>query len=166
MTSSAAHVEFIGNRLGEIAARPGGNRARILELAYLGLWVAGARPEDPAAAPERYAELAQKLFELATPFGCADLVEADAGGGLRPAEKLTEGPVREKIDQFLDDTFWTELVQRLAERDLRAELGATKLADELTEGEAARLTALEDRYWREFEQAGVDHLVVLQGGRG
>ena len=34
MTSSAAHVEFIGRRLGEIAARPGGNRPRILELAY------------------------------------------------------------------------------------------------------------------------------------
>ena len=34
MTTSAAHVEFIGTRLGEIAARPGGNRPRILELAY------------------------------------------------------------------------------------------------------------------------------------
>ncbi|HAO77588.1 MAG TPA: hypothetical protein DCQ92_01190 [Verrucomicrobia subdivision 3 bacterium] len=34
MTTSAAHVEFIGSRLGEIAARPGGNRPRILELAY------------------------------------------------------------------------------------------------------------------------------------
>jgi biotin carboxylase len=34
MTSSAAHVEFIGSRLGEIGARPGGNRPRILELAY------------------------------------------------------------------------------------------------------------------------------------
>jgi biotin carboxylase len=34
MTTSAAHVEFIGRRLGEIAARPGGNRPRILELAY------------------------------------------------------------------------------------------------------------------------------------
>ena len=34
MSSSAAHVEFIGSRLGEIAARPGGNRPRILELAY------------------------------------------------------------------------------------------------------------------------------------
>jgi hypothetical protein len=34
MTNSAAHVEFIGSRLGEIAARPGGNRPRILELAY------------------------------------------------------------------------------------------------------------------------------------
>ena len=34
MTSCAAHVEFIGPRLGEIAARPGGNRPRILHLAY------------------------------------------------------------------------------------------------------------------------------------
>ena len=34
MTNGVAHVEFIGNRLGEIAARPGGNRARILELAF------------------------------------------------------------------------------------------------------------------------------------
>jgi biotin carboxylase len=33
MKSSAAHVEFIGTRLGEIAARPGGNRPRILEMA-------------------------------------------------------------------------------------------------------------------------------------
>jgi hypothetical protein len=34
MTYSAAHVEFIGSWLGEIAARPGGNRPRILEMAY------------------------------------------------------------------------------------------------------------------------------------
>jgi biotin carboxylase len=34
MTTSAAHVEFIGSRLGEIAARPGGNRPHILSLAY------------------------------------------------------------------------------------------------------------------------------------
>lgn len=34
MTSAAAHVEFIGRRLGEIGARPGGNRPRILEMAF------------------------------------------------------------------------------------------------------------------------------------
>jgi biotin carboxylase len=33
MTSVAAHVEFIGLRLGEIGARPGGNRPRILDMA-------------------------------------------------------------------------------------------------------------------------------------
>jgi len=140
--------------------------ARILELAHLGLWVAGSRPDEPGSAPDRYAEVAQKLFGLATAFGCADLVGEDEAGGWRPSEKLADGPAREKLDQFLDDTFWTELVQRLAERDLRAELGATKLSDELSPEETTRLTALEDGYWREFEQRGVDHLVVLQGGRG
>jgi biotin carboxylase len=34
MRTCAAHVEFIGTCLGEIGARPGGNRPRILELAY------------------------------------------------------------------------------------------------------------------------------------
>lgn len=33
LTNNAAHVEFIGARLGEIGARPGGNRPRILEMA-------------------------------------------------------------------------------------------------------------------------------------
>jgi hypothetical protein len=139
---------------------------RLLELVHLGLWVTGSRPEDPATMPERYADVAEKTFQLAELFGCADLVEADVNGQLFPAEKLTGGPVQEKLDQFVEDAFWGELVGRLAERDLRAELGATKLSDELTDEEEERLAALEDSYWREFEASGVDHLVVLRGGKG
>src|SRR3954470_20091212 len=126
--------------------------ARLLELAHLGLWVAGARPDDPGTMPERYADIAQKAFALAEPLGCADLVETDESGQFRPAEKLTAGPVQEKLEQFVEDAFWGELVQRLAERDLRDELGPTKLSDELTEEETARLEALEAHYWPEFEQ--------------
>ena len=57
-------------------------------------------------------------------------------------------------------------VERLAERDLRSELGATKLSDELTEDEEKRLEEIEDSYWREFEAKGTDFLVLLKGGRG
>ncbi|MSU65517.1 MAG: hypothetical protein EXS38_05320 [Opitutus sp.] len=140
--------------------------ARLLELAHLGLWMAGARPDDPATMPERYADLAQKTFALAETFGCADLVESDVNGQYFPNEKLTDGPVREKIEAFVEDAFWGELVGRLAERDFRSEAGATKLGDELDDEQADRLTALEDGYWREFETHGVDHLVVLRGGKG
>jgi hypothetical protein len=140
--------------------------ARMLELIHLGLWVAGSRPEDPATMPERYAAVAQKAFGLAELFGCGDLVETDVNGQHFPTEKLTEGPVREKIDKFVEDAFWSELVLRLAERDLRAELGATKLSEELTDEEEERLAAIEDNYWREFETRGVDHLVLLRGGQG
>jgi hypothetical protein len=140
--------------------------ARLLELTHMGLWVAGARPDDPATMPERYTDVAQKVFSLAEPLGCGDLVEVDVNSQYFPTEKLTSGPVHEKIDRFVEDAFWSELVARLAERDLRTELGATKLADEFSEDEEERLAGLEDSYWREFETRGVDHLVVLRGGKG
>jgi hypothetical protein len=141
---------------------------RLLELTHLGLWVAGSRPDDPATMPERYEELAQKVFGLAEMFGCADLVESDVNGELFPNEKLTDGLVREKLEAFVEDAFWSELVGRLGERDLRAEQGkeAAQPGEELGEAELERLEALEDSYWREFEASGVDHLVVLRGGKG
>ena len=57
-------------------------------------------------------------------------------------------------------------MERLAERDLRSELGATKLSEELNEEEEKRLEEIEDSYWREFEAKGTDFLVLLKGGRG
>lgn len=141
--------------------------ARLLELVHLGLSVAGVRADDPATMPERYADLAQKVFGLAEVFGGADLVEADVNGVLFPNEKLTEGVAREKLDAFAEDVFWSELVSRLAARDLRQELGAALAEDaELSEEQEAKLAEIEDAYWREFEARGVDHLVLLRGGRG
>jgi hypothetical protein len=140
--------------------------ARILELAYLGLRVASSDSETPDSLPERYADAAQKLFALATPFGCADLVEEVAEDEFQPSEKLESGPVLEKLARFTEDAFWRELVERLAERDLRSELGATKLTEELNEEEEKRLEEIEDSYWRKFEAKGTDFLVLLKGGRG
>jgi len=140
--------------------------ARILELAYMGLRVASSDSETPDSLPERYADAAQKLFALATPLGCADLVEEVAEDEFQPSEKLENGPVLEKLARFTEDAFWRELVERLAERDLRAELGATKLTEELNEEEEKRLEEIEDSYWREFEAKGTDFLILLKGGRG
>lgn len=138
---------------------------RVLELAQMGLHVAASSSEEPDVVPERYAALEQKLLELAAPLGCADLVEASPEGSYLPASKLETG-VAEKLEEFSEGVFWRELVERLAERDLRTELGPTKLGDELNEEETKRLEEIEDRYWREFETCGTDHLVLLTGGRG
>lgn len=140
--------------------------ARLLELVHLGLWVSGARPEDPATMPDRYADIAQKAYSLAETFGCGEQVEVDVNGQYFPSEKLATGPVQEKLEQFVEDAFWSELVGRLAERDLRHDLGVTKMSESLSEDEEQKLTAIEDNYWREFETAGVDHLIVLRGGKG
>lgn len=140
---------------------------RLLELVHLGLSVAGARADDPATMPERYADVAQKVFGLAEVFGCADLVEADVNGEFFPHEKLTEGAVREKLEAFAEDVFWSELAARLALRDLRTDEGAAAVeTEELSPENDEKLAEREDAYWREFETHGVDHLVLLRGGRG
>ena len=59
--------------------------ARLLELAHLGLWMGGARPDDPATMPERYAELTQKIFGLAETFGCAEGEPMKRDAQVRPA---------------------------------------------------------------------------------
>jgi hypothetical protein len=93
-------------------------------------------------------------------------VEVDVNGQYFPNEKLTGGPAGDKLDQFVEDTFWGELVGRLAERDLRVENGPEKMGEELSEDAEEQLVVLEDSYWREFETKGVDNLIVLRGGKG
>jgi hypothetical protein len=67
LTYAAAHVEFIGARLGEIGARPGGNRPRILEMAYgmdmLYAYYQILRGETPDLQPNRNLAAA-----IVTPF--------------------------------------------------------------------------------------------------
>lgn len=141
--------------------------ARLLELVQMGLTVAGAKADDPATMPERYEAVAQKMFGLAATFGCADFVEADVNGQFFPNEKLTTGIIEGTIEGFAEQVFWNELGARLASRDLRVEIGEEAAeVEELPPAHEEKLAASEDAYWREFEQHGIDHLVLLRGGRG
>jgi hypothetical protein len=144
--------------------------ARLLEMAYIAGWVASSHDEESAAA-RRYAELEQKLLAAATPMGCADYVDGARAelGPLLPSRKLEEeSPARKAIERFEEDTFWDELVSRLAERDYAREILKEPLAAGLTEEErqghmVKRLNALETRYFEEFEKNGLDNLLILFG---
>jgi hypothetical protein len=90
--------------------------ARLLELAYLGRWVVASRKGEDAPPARRYDDIFKKLFELAPSLGCADLAEESDDGVPGPSAKLEEEEhVREFIAEFENDTFWSELVTRLAE---------------------------------------------------
>jgi hypothetical protein len=143
---------------------------QLLELAHLGMWVVtGYQGEDTAAA-KRYFALDQKLMELATELGCADLVEERADGTLQPAPKLAEDErVKELQTEFQNDVFWHELVARLADRDFAAEQARKAVETPGVEPppSAEELTKkIEDRYWDEFEKNDLRNVVLLRGGRG
>jgi hypothetical protein len=143
--------------------------ARLLELVLLGMRVVEGRQGELASAAARYTELEQKLFELAAPCGCADLVDVGERGQLVASEKLLDDERLNKLaDAFNNDTFWHELVNRLADRDL-----ATEQVRQMGFGGGgpaidadARLRQIEDAYWSEFEAHDLAHLLLLRGGRG
>lgn len=142
---------------------------RLLELVHLGMRVVEGRQGEESPHVQRYAELEEKLYELATPLGCADLVDVAPDGRLAPSEKLLTDERLEKIaGDYDNDTFWHELVTRLADRDLAAEQARQAV---LGSGgpsidAEARLRKLEDAYWDEFEQNDLANILLLRGGRG
>jgi hypothetical protein len=144
--------------------------ARLLEMSYIAMWVAGSHDENSSAA-RRYAELEQKLLTLATPLGCADYIDGtpEDGQPLFPSRKLEEdSPASKAIDAFEDASFWDELASRLAERDYARELLKTPLPSDLSndarhEHLVKRVGELEEKYWAEFEKGGLDNFLVLFG---
>ncbi len=143
---------------------------QLLELVHLGMWaVTGYQGEDTALA-KRYFAFDQKLMQLATEMGCADLVEERPDGTLQPSPKLAEDDrIKELQLDFQNDAFWHEFVQRLADRD---HLGAAAKRTLDTPGvEPApstdeQLKKLEERYWKEFEKNDLANVVILRGGKG
>src|SRR5689334_12949500 len=143
---------------------------QLLELVHLGMWTVTAYQGEDTAAAKRYYALDQRLMELATDLGCADLVETREDGSLQPAPKLAEDDrVRDLQSEFQNDVFWHELVQRLADRDLAGEQAKRTLDTPGVEPPPSRedqLKQLEDRYWKEFEKNDLAHVVLLRGGKG
>jgi hypothetical protein len=146
---------------------------RLLQMLYLAdRMLNGRRDDEPAGLRLKCEEVLQSFLGYATPFGCADLVEETETGPLNFSEAVPDEPgVKEAVHDYDDDTFWQELVARLAERDYERLHGRPAAPDpdgppESEADEDAReeeLARLEDEYWREFETDGVKNLVVLKG---
>ena len=143
---------------------------QLLELVHLGMWAVTGYQGDDTAAAKRYFALDQKLLELATEAGCADLVETREDGSLQPSPKLAdEDRIREIQSEFQNDVFWHEFVTRLADRDYagaQAKAGLDTPGIEPPPSTDERLKKFEDRYWDEFEKNDLGNVVILRGGRG
>jgi len=132
--------------------------AEMLRLAYLGEWVvnsqhAGEHQDERAA---RALQLLLALGERLSP----DVIDRDAETGqffVRP--ELAERWQDEYVADYDDHIFWQELAERLAERDLAAQLGVDVTELDVEE-QVAELRPLRERYWREFDDNGLERFIV------
>ena len=125
-------------------------------------WVLHAHREEKAPRTAAYRDLEQKLYALAADNGCEDLIEFDADDNqfYPTAEYEEDGPVLTFIDEYNDETFWKELVERLAMRDVLRRVGQKEFHAMSVEERLNKLDAAIGIYEDEFAKNGLNRLEI------
>lgn len=129
----------------------------LLLMVYLGNWTVNAHKVDPDKA---FDELANYLYSFAGSFGIKGLVEMSPDNGkYYPTSKLEEVATG-YMEEYDNETFWEELIDRLTERDFLAEYGEDAIREMTPEERFLKREELAKRYQEEFEERGLEHLTV------
>ena len=121
----------------------------LLDLAYIGNWVLNSTRGDDRFAP--YDDLESKLFGLCRDNGMKVLVEKWEGTDV-PSKAYCEGGIHEAIAFYEDNIFYQILAEELSRRDMQYQ--------EINDDNYDEIVGRMDRYMREFQNSGLDHLVL------
>ncbi len=139
--------------------------AKLVDLLYIaGLVVTGNKTRDtPATKP--YEAVIQKFYALAPQMDEGDRIVYDFDlEKFLPAKSLEESSsARSLLDEFIDESFWHELIARLTDRDLEHQAGGAEKLQTISPDERFDLeTPIEERYLEEFEQHGIERLHIVE----
>ena len=136
----------------------------LLDVLYIADWVMNAHKVEDDPRTEAYRKLEQKIFSYAKDMGFENLVEyaSDFKKYFPTRELEEEGPAREFIEEFENDSFWEELTSRLADRDSARKVGGIEKLYKLSfEDRAKIILPFEEKYASEFEARGLDGLSII-----
>ena len=137
----------------------------LLDLFHIASWVLVSHKTTVDPRAEKLEMIIQKFYALAREMGRGDLVEYDPGRGKYRPTKTLEDTSRslEFIDEFVDHSFWDELIVRFAERDAARQAGGYGKLDLLNhEDRHALVDPLEERYAEEFNERGIEQLEIVE----
>lgn len=138
-----------------------GTFLEILEIAH---WVLFAHRTDEPEDRKRYQDFEQKIFSYADLMEFNHLIEySEEYERYFPTREHDENsPARPFIDEFENETFWSELIERLAERDMLQTLDEDEILEMTTEERFKAHIDFEEKYEEEFEEHGIDRLEIKE----
>lgn len=133
---------------------------KLVEIAVMADWVMTAHDTEDDARKDDYLKLVQKIFAFGYKNGMKKEIEhLEDIKEFFPQEDWEEKSLaRAFITEFEEKTFWDELVERLAERELNRKLGDKKADNfeehmEIFEGFATK-------FGEEFAEHGIENIEV------
>jgi len=132
----------------------------LVRLIYTGHWMLTAHKETP---DEVIDTVASHIYSFAKSAGVESLVEADADNGRFYPTRQFEDLMDEFLRDYDDQTFWDELIDRLASRDFLVQYGE-KAINKMTPIERlTKMEEFEERYNEEFADHGLERVAIDDG---
>ena len=134
----------------------------LFDMIYMAEWMLTAYDVQPDPDKERYAHLAQKIYSHAKEAGCESLIHSSsADNEYHPSREYEDkGGVHDLIEDYDNDVFWDELVERMTERDVYAALDETQRLKVSAEAYFQLAEPISERYGREFDAHGIERLTL------
>lgn len=135
----------------------------LLEVFYIADWVLNAHKTREDNEIDRYKEFEQKILSCAKEFGLQNFVvwDPDLSEYYYTGEFEERSPAVEFIEEFEEDTFWDELVERLSMRDLVEEYGEECVLEMNLHTRLEKLDEYRAKYLEEFEKNGLQNVKVF-----
>lgn len=136
----------------------------LLEMLYLSDWMMHSHLVDPEGTHHEHEALRKKLLSYFKEMQAEDIIEYAKESDAYYEANEFDNYIHEKfISSYDEATFWDELMDRLAVRDVIKDIGIEQYQsmeglDRITKLEAAR-----ERYANEFEQHGLEHVKIDHG---
>ena len=111
------------------------------------------RPDDEFERLEQYILSQGKFFDLKN-------VELDGKDGKYHHDMEFEQKTLKHLDEFVEETFWVELIDRLAERDFFNAMGKSEIRKMSRDERFTKFHEFADPYEVEFAEHGIDNLVI------
>jgi len=141
----------------------------LLRLACIGEWVKHGHLEGDArddAAVMAHKHVLRKLLAAAHKAEMRALVEYDDKLDEYFETRGFEADYLQCIDEYVEESFWEELADRLAARDLVSELGEEGFAVLPRVERIGKITELSEWYLNEWSAHGISRLKVDAGHCG
>ena len=130
----------------------------LVKLVYLGNMMANSwRTKDVI---EEFDDVESLVLAAAKRNGLEDCVELDPEEKKRVPSAELEDEMAEVVDFYDDNTFWDQLIFRMADRDFARKYGQEALDKLATEKGTDLEKPLLDKYEKEFNEHGLDRVEI------
>ena len=130
----------------------------LLKLVYSGSFVLDHEEDD---TEKKINDLIQKVLLAAKVNKAYRGIEFDQERNEYVLTEKAEEALGEEFEEFIEESFWEEILYRLGQRDLIKEIGEKEYRKMSEEEVVERQEKVEEKYREEFEKNGIKNLGIV-----